>query len=237
MSTEKAPTVSKERREIKPPCFVQVADIKDLARLACAIERIPLPIFAIESGNNFLLSVQLDLFMGRPIFYYVKSKGRGQYLGYKNIGSAEEVALTDSPVNPTFVYAPIIAIKKLPAPFEDAIDNPPEIKEKFLSFEVSDLPSLAKITSYKVLFEEPPLPLYSFKIDGKWVAGAFARIDDYEEASIFFFVKLDKGPPDNFLKYPMQKTDGTAFTNRADEHGYIFIKVIKLGESHPLVEL
>src|SRR3990172_2904542 len=103
MSTEKAPTVSKERREIKPPCFVQVADIKDLARLACAIERIPLPIFAIESGNNFLLSVQLDLFMGRPIFYYVKSKERGQYLGYKSIGNVEEVVLTDSPVNPTFV--------------------------------------------------------------------------------------------------------------------------------------
>ncbi|MBI2126129.1 MAG: hypothetical protein HYU02_02285 [Thaumarchaeota archaeon] len=55
MSTEKAPTVSKQSREIKPPCFIKVADIKDLARLACAIERIPLPIFAIESGNNFLL--------------------------------------------------------------------------------------------------------------------------------------------------------------------------------------
>lgn len=229
--------MSKQSREIKPPCFIQVADIKNLARLACAIERVPLPIFAIEAGDNFLLSVQLDLFMGRPVFYYVKSKEKAQYLGYKNIGNAEEVALTDSPVNPTFVYAPIIAIKKLPAPFEDAINSPFEVKEKFLSFEVSDLPSLAKIASYKVLFEEPPLPLYAFKIDGKWVAGAFARIDDYEEASIFFYARLDKGPPGNFLRYPMQKTDGTAFTDRADEHGYIFIKVIKLGESHPLVEL
>ena len=237
MSTGKTSTVSKESREIKPPCFVQLADIKDLGRLACAIERVPLPVFAIESKNNFLLSVQSDIFMGRPIFYCVRSKEKGQYLGYKNVGNVEEVALTDSPVSPTFVYAPLIAIKKLPAPFEEAIEGSSVIKEKFLSFEVSDLPSLAKITSYKVLFEEPPLPLYAFKVDGKWVAGAFARIDDYEEASIFFYVKLDKGPPDNFLRYPMQKTDGTAFTNRIDEHGYIFIKVIKLEESHPLVEL
>lgn len=225
-----------KKREVKPPCFVELASIKDLARLACAIERAPLPAFAIESGNEILLSVQFDFFMGRPIFYYVKAKERRAYLGYRNAAGNEEVVQTDSVSSPTFVYAPIIGIKKLPAPFHKALHAPLDVKEKFLSTEVSDLASLAKIGSYKMVFEEPPVPLYAFENNEKWVAGAFARMDDYEEASIFFFVRLEN-PPENFLRHSIQKIDGTSFTNKIEEHGYIFIKVIKLASVHPLVEL
>lgn len=227
----------KPKKEIKAPCFVEVADLKDLARLACAIERAPLPVFAIESDKQYLLSVQFDLFMGRPIFYYSKTTEKKQYLGYRNQGGYEEIILTDSPTSPTFVYAPVIVVKKLPPSFEKSVKSPQKIDEKFLLMEVADLPSLAKISSYKMLYEEPPLPLYAFPDNGKWVMGSFARIDDYEEASLFFFVRLDKGPPENFLRYPMQKNEGTTFTNKIEEHGYVFIKVIKLPKKHPLVEL
>ena len=226
-----------QKTEIKAPCFVEVADIKDLARLACAIERAPLPVFAIEFDKGYLLAVQFDLFMGRAIFYYAKSSEKRHYIGYRNQGGSEDAILTDSAASPAFVYAPVIAIKKLPASFEKAIRNPPKIDEKFLSMEVADLSSLAKISSYKMLFEEPPLPLYAFPVDSKWVAGSFARIDDYEEASLFFFVRLDKLPLESFLRYSMQKNEGTMFTNKIEDHGYVFIKVIKLPEKHPLVEL
>jgi hypothetical protein len=228
--------VSKPEKEIKPPCFVELAGIKDLARLACAIERAPLPVFAIESEKEIILSVQFDLFMGRPIFYYTKNKERKAHLGYRNLSGIEEALLTDSANNPTFIYAPVIAIKKLPAMFEKALNSPQEVKDKFLTMEVSDLPSLAKISSYKMIFEEPPIPLYAFETNKKWIAGAFARIDDDEEASLFFFVRLD-APPESFLKYSMQKTDGTSFTSKIEEHGYAFIKVIKLASKHPLVDL
>ena len=228
--------MSKPEKEIKPPCFVELASIKELARLACAIERAPLPVFAIESENEIVLSVQFDLFMGRPIFYFTKTRERKAHLAYRNLSGVEEVILTDSATHPTFIYAPVIGIKKLPAMFEKALHSQPEIKEKFLSMEVSDLPSLAKISSYKMLFEEPPIPLYAFEVSKKWVAGAFARIDDYEEASLFFFVRLN-APPDTFLRYSMQKTDGTSFTNKIEEHGYVFIKVIRLASKHPMVDL
>jgi len=228
--------VSKPEKDIKSPCFVELASVKDLARLACAIERAPLPVFAIESEREVVLAVQLDLFMGRPIFYYAKAKERKAHLGYRSLSGVEEVLSTDNVSNPTFVYAPVIGIKKLPPSFEKALHSQPEIKDKFLSMEVSDLASLAKISSYKMLFEEPPIPLYAFEANTKWIAGAFARIDDYEEASLFFFVRLD-GPPDNFLRYSMQKTDGILFTNKIEEHGYAFIKVIRLAGKHPMVDL
>jgi hypothetical protein len=224
-------------RRIKPPCFIQLTELKELARLVCAFERAALPVFYWEIEGNRQMATQLDLFMGRPIFYFAKANEFRHYLGYRNSAGVEDIALSDSTMNPAYLYSPVIALKRLPSIFVKGMNDTRRTTEKFLSIEVSNLASLAKVGAYKVLFEEPPLPLFTFSSNNQWIIGAFTRIDEYEEASIFFYTTLDEPPSHSFLKYAVQRTTDTCFTNRIDEHGYVFLKVIKLMDVHPMVSV
>jgi hypothetical protein len=95
---------------------------------------------------------------------------------------------------------------------------------------------LIKIATYKVIFEEPPLPIFAFPINSeKWRLGTFARIEDFDEASLFFYVDQKHRPVENFVGYSTTKSLAY-FTNRTDEHGNMFVKVIRLRAAHPLVD-
>ena len=220
------------KRRIIGGCFVRLAGLVELGRLACALERAQLPIFMSKHGSKTRLSVQNDLFMGVPIFYYVETDKGGEFLAYRNAGELEDVQLVDSAVTPSFIYSPIIHVLKLP----DVLEHKSEFHQKFLAAEVADLGSLVKLATYKMLYEEPPLPLYAFKNGTSWIVGSFARLDDYEEASLFFYARMKQEPPTGFVKYSPTNISETAFHKRTDEHGFYYVKVIKLAEKHPLVE-
>jgi hypothetical protein len=231
-----------QSKEIKPPAFIEAESLSDIARLVCALERAPLPLFAIKDSGKNMIATQLDLFRGIPVFYYSFSNEVKNFLGYRTIQYGEEILLEETPANPTLIHAPIIEIVKFPLVFQKGLKDLGSLKrqngQKFLSLEVKDLVSLVKVASYKILFEEPPLPIFAFPSQnkGKWVLGAFTRIEDYEEASIFFYCEHDSRPEQNFVKYSMNKADAT-LTNRTDEHGNVYIKIIRLKHTHPLVEL
>jgi hypothetical protein len=231
-----------QRKEIKPPVFIEAESLSDIARLVCALERAPLPLFAIKNSGKNMIATQLDLFLGMPVFYYSFSEDVKHFLGYRTLQNGEEVSLVDAPMNPALIHAPIIEIVKMPQVFQKGLKDIGSLKmyngQKFLSLEVKDLVSLVKVASYKILFEEPPLPIFAFPSQnkGKWCIGAFTRIEDYEEASIFFYYEQDSRPEQNFVKYSMNKADAT-MTNRTDEHGNVYIKIIRLKQTHPLVEL
>jgi hypothetical protein len=222
----------KERRRLIGACFVEVAGLFDLGRLSCALERAPFPVFASPAGKRQRLAIQTDLFMGMPIFYFVEVDKSTEFLAYKSGGGSEEVQIVDSAQNPTFIYAPIIHVLKMPKILEERRS----VGEKYLAAEVQDLTSLVKIASYKMLYEEPPLPLYAFKIGSQWILGCFARLDDYEEASLFFYTRMKSEPETGFVRYSPTRITETAFSNRTDEHGFIYVKIIKLKQKHPLVE-
>jgi hypothetical protein len=185
-----------------------------------------------KHGTAIRLSVQNDLFMGVPIFYYYESDKGGEFLSYKNVGETEEVQLVESTSVPSYIYSPIIHVLKLPA----ILEHKKEFHQKFLAAEVADLSSLVKLATYKMLYEEPPLPLYCFKNGTSWIIGSFARLDDYEEASLFFYARIKEEPSAGFVKYSPTNLADTGFSKRADEHGFYYVKVIKLAEKHPLVE-
>ncbi len=226
-------------KSIRPPSFIRVEGLNDLGRLACALERTPLPLFALEAQGQKMISTQLDLFAGTPIFYYALTDEVKPFLGYRTTATGEEVVLEESPSNPAMVHAPIIELVKLPTLFEKGIKDSLMEKrshaQKFLSLMVKDLVSLVKVASYKILFEEPPLPIFIFPNSTKWRIGSFTRIEDYEEASIFFYYEVEQKPEQNFVKYSMTKADAS-FTNKTDEHGNLYVKLIRLTRSHPLVE-
>jgi hypothetical protein len=227
------PAKKKEHHRIIGGCFVKLGGLSELGRLACALERAQLPIFMSKHGDMMRLSVQSDLFMGVPIFYYceLESSG-GEFLAYKNVGEVEEVHLVESAMLPSYIYSPIIHVLKLPS----ILEHKKDFHQKFLAAEVADLASLLKLATYKMLYEEPPLPLYSFKNGTSWILGAFARLDDFEEASLFFYTRTKDAPTAGFVRYQPSNLAMTAFSKRADEHGFYYVKVIKLAEKHPLVE-
>ena len=129
------------------------ADGPRKARL-CALERAQLPIFMSKHGDKVRLSVQNDLFMGVPIFYYFEGDEGGEFLAYKNAGETEEVLLVESATTPSYIYSPVIHVLKLPS----ILEHKKEFHQKFLAAQVADLASLVKLATYKMLYEEPPLP-------------------------------------------------------------------------------
>ena len=223
----------KEERNLSGACFVKLDSLIELGMLSCFQERAPFPLFAITNGGSHWVAAQADLFMGVPIFYYAETKESGEFLAYKKGPDGEEVHLVDGANNASFLYAPVIKTAKLPSRLEPRSDFP----DRFMAMEVKDLQSLAKVATYKMFFEEPALPLFAFK-DGKdWIIGTFARIDDYEEASIFFFWKSSQAPTSGFIRYASDKIADTGFVGKTEELGYQFVKVVRLAQKHPLVQL
>ena len=203
----------------------------DLGRLSCFLERAPFPLFAFKQGRSTRIAAQADLFMGTPVFYYSESDLAEEFLAYRIAGEVEEVQLVPTASNASYLYAPVIRVQKMP----ELLAGKKEFSDKFMSVEVENLPSLVKVGAYKTLFEEPPLPLFAFRDGASWVVGTFARIDDYEEASIFFYAR-SKDTPTGFVKYSYDKITESSFVKRTDEPGYHYIKVVKLAEPHPLVQ-
>ena len=230
-------------KKLNQPSFVEVVGLKDLARLACALERVALPIFGFKMNGEVLLAIQLDLFMGTPVLYFARSESAGSFLGYRNLGGKEIVELSSATRDPSNVYAPIISIEKIPEIFAEGLvsvtgkkeENP---REHYLSMQVEDLDSLCKVALYKIVFEESPLPLFTFKGKGElWVLGSFARLDDSDETAVFFYIELTDRPSHRFVRYSSVNPEKTGLTDRIDEHGYVYGKICELKETHPMVDL
>jgi hypothetical protein len=222
----------KEEHKLGGACFVELESLAELGRLSCALERAPFPLFAFKHGSSTRIAAQADLFMGTPIFYFFDSDKTGEFLAYRNSGDGEDVQLVSTANNASYLYAPVIRINKMPSPLTPKKD----FEDKFMSVEVQDLPSLVKVGTYKMLFEEPPLPLFAFRNGEGWIIGTFARIDDYEEASIFFYARTREEPRSGFVRYAPDKLGETSFVKKTDEHGFYYIKVVRLSQQHPLVQ-
>jgi len=220
--------------KLKTPCYVELESMNDLARLACALERAPLPVFSLPLHGDSVLAAQVDFLMGRPVIYYAKFNRSGEFLAYRTVSGVEEITIVDAITNPTFSYAPIIQVDKLP---NNMMKNAKAEKSSgYVTIKLKDVASLAKVSSYKMFYDEAPLPLFLFK-DGKPILGAFMSMNDSDSISYFYYVELDSAPSEMFMKYSSQRVEKPTFTNKIDEHGYIYMKVIRLRKDHPLVML
>ena len=91
--------------------------------------------------------------------------------------------------------------------------------------------SLAKLTWG---FDEIPFPLFLFPHGQKWLIGVFMNFNE-EGTSYFCHVTLDSDPKKPFLKFSTNNGIDPLFVDSPSEHGYSYIKIIKLKETHPLV--
>jgi hypothetical protein len=221
---------------IKAPCYIALANLKDFGRLVCALERTPLPAFSLQFNRQEVLAVQTDMINGRPVIYYAQEDAKdGQYLAYRVSNGIEEVLLASSVDNPTYVYSPILKVEKFPRSLAKSarIDK----GSGYTVIKLKDLSSLAKVAAYKTIYDEPPLPLFLFKErGGDIVLGTTMSANDNETISYFYYLTLEEEPKKPFLRYSSQRIDQPTFSTRLDEHGYVYLKVIKLAADHPLVK-
>ena len=221
---------------LKAPCYIALAGLKDLGRLVCALERVPVPAFALTVGGKSALAAQLDNINGRAVIYYAEADaGSAQYIAYRASGGVEEVMLTDSVGNPTFVYSPILKVEKFPL----ALSRSAKVDKKsgYTVIKLSDLASLAKVAAYKTIYEEAPLPLFlSQERSGAIIIGTPMSVSENDAPSYYYYVLLHGDPQGPFLRYGSQRPEQPSFTASLDEHGYIYMKVIRLAADHPLVK-
>ncbi len=220
---------------LKAPVYIALAGLKDFGRLVCALERAPMPTFALKAGGKQLLAAQLDIMDGRPVIYCIEAEvGSAQYLAYRVSNGVEEVTLADSVGNPTFVYSPILNVEKFPA----ALSRAAKVTKSsgYTVIKLKDMASLAKVAAYKTIYEEAPLPLFLAKEKGKTIIGTTMNVSENESLSYFYYVLVQGEPAEPFLRYASQKPEQPSFTSSLDEHGYIYLKVIRLAADHPLVK-
>ena len=91
--------------------------------------------------------------------------------------------------------------------------------------------SLAKL-SYG--FEEAPFPLFAFPFKGQWFLGVFLNFNE-DGDSFFCYVVLNEEPVKPFLKHTASNGSEPILVDNTGEHGYSYIKIVKLHETHPLV--
>lgn len=222
---------------LMPPCFIEVESIKDFTRLACAFERVALPAFRFKMNDEDILAIQFDIFRNMPILYYIKIKDKGNFIGYNYNEGKEIIELSISTDNKTGIYAPIIVVNNAPEIFNQGFFSNEIKQKKYLVMKVEDIASLCKVALYKILYEETPLPIFMFPNNDKWILGSFTRMDEIDDAAIFFYVELDNKPEHNFVKYSSLSPEKTGITNDIGDHGYLYGKIIKLSEKHPLVDV
>lgn len=195
-----------------------------------------MPAFSLQFNKRDVLAVQTDIINGRPVIYYADNDSKdGQYLAYRVSNGIEEMLLASSVDNPTFVYSPILKVEKFPR----ALARSAKVDKKsgYAVIKLKDLSSLAKVAAYKTIYDEPPLPLFLFKERGeKVILGATMSANDNETISYFYYVVLGEEPREPFLRYSSQRAEQPAFSSRLDEHGYVYLKVIRLAADHPLVK-
>jgi len=216
----------------KFPYYIEVYDLIEFSRLVCALERIPRTSFSFDFDKRNVISVQMDVLKERPVYYYVQTDKTGHYLSYELKASKENCDIVNTITNPTYLYSPIVRVKSLPNTLKPETNMDKDVM--YESLELEDITSLIKL-SYG--FEESPFPLFTFPDGTRWFVGLFMNFNESDEFSYFCHVRLDYEPTKPFLKYSSKDGTEPTFVNSLSDHGYSYLKVIKLKDKHPLVKL
>ena len=212
----------------KLPRYIQVNSTLEFSRLVCALERAPRVSFLHDYDGKKILSVQMDVLKEKPIVYYTPLENIGHYLCYGLKSGKEESKIVNTTTDTSKLYSPIVRIKSLPKTLKPGNGT----LDRYQPIELEDMSSLAKLTWG---FEEVPFPLFLFPRNDKWLIGVFMNFND-EGTSYFCHVVLDNDPQKPFMKFSPTNVSDPIFVENPSEHGYSYVKIIKLKDTHPLVD-
>ncbi len=210
------------------PRYIQVHSTLEFSRMVCALEHSPRVSFLHEHDGRKVLSVQMDILKEKPVVYFTPLEHRGDYLCYGMRGGKEESTVVDSTSDASKMYSPIVRIKSLPSTLRPGNGT----LDRYQPIELEDVSSLAKLTWG---LEDVPFPLFLFPRNDKWLMGVFMTFND-DGPSYFCHVVLDSEPEKPFLKFSANGGTEPTFVDGPSDHGYSYTKIIKLKDTHPLVD-
>ncbi len=209
---------------------LKVKDVRDLARLAGALERVPKPILSIREGDAYLFIAFGDKVSDYSIFFSCKSKRISHYILYRVDSRGERVEFLNKVGEEKAIYIPIIHLNKMPKVLEKAERR--ELVSYLEPIEVENLPSLVKLSLYKYYYDEQNIPLFLSIEENEFYIGAIAQVTESDDQGFYFYVKVREIPEDAcFVKVDMVDVENVKFTDRVEGHGYHYIKLIKLEDS------
>ena len=211
------------------PRYIQVSSSLEFSRLVCALEHAPRVSFMHEHKGQKILSVQGDILHEKPIMYYTPLEDNGQYICYGSKGGKEQSYMVESTADTSKLYSPVIRIKSLPSTLRAGNGT----ADRYQPIVLEDVSSLAKL-SWGI--EELSFTLFLFPHGNKWLLGVFMNLDNNDEISYFCHVILDQDPGGPFLKFSPGSGEQPKFVDYPSEHGYSYIKIIRLKDTHPLVD-
>ncbi len=211
------------------PIFRELESLKDIARLSCAFERIPRPLFAmpLDSGK-FALAVHAEQLGEAPVFFYTVVESFKPYVRYRLDGDVEEASFADDALLTQYLHSPVLTLKATPTVFADAIAADGTVDADVQRVELGDVNSLLKLGAYRFIMDESYAPLYLTKADGELHLGTFVHLGDFEGSDFYFFVKLDKDPASPFIRFDPSKANDWVFTSKSAEHGFYYAKIVRL---------
>lgn len=210
--------------------FIQVASFADFARFVCAFRENPLRVYMHKLKGKQVFSSGINL-ADSVLSFYTPIPKDGRYILYDPKGGREHVDVVKS-TKIVSNYAPIIRLKSLPYPQKTTMRD----KDKLQPIEIEDLGSLARLTYDPEFPEAPNLTLYSFPHKKNWIIGYVTTIELEETVGCFNYLILDQAPTKPFLKYAGHSGTSPEFSDKF-QHGYPYLPVIKLQESHPIFGL
>lgn len=212
------------------PYYIQLESINDLARLAAALEVVPSPIYSfklkVKEQESNILAVGLNTNTGRPVFCYVDAPCNGEFIAYRASMGNEEVNMVNVANNPAYSYAPVIRVISMPKRLKGSKSI------EYESIILNDLISLVKLGLYKYMRDEVLIPLFLSVDKGNdndnGILGTFIGGNNDDGHPYFCYTILHSIPKENFVRYSSQSDEKPMFTNNIDEHGYIYMKIVRL---------
>lgn len=212
------------------PRYIEVGSALEFSRLVCALEHTPRVSFLHDHGGRPVLSTRVDLLKDKPIMYYAPFEGNGSahYLSYGLRGGREESRAVGAAGDASSAYSPIVRIKSLPASLRQGGGS----ADMYHPIVLEDMASLVRLSC---LGEDAPFPVFAFPRGAKWLVGVFMMFDE-EGESYFCHVCGDEEPGGPFLRFSANDGGAPSFADAPADHGYAYVKVIRLREAHPLVD-
>ncbi len=204
---------------------VRLRSREDLARLACALEKIPKPIIALRKGNGYLVGTMGEgVGEDRSLFFYHEEQEVGDYLCYR-LSEGREAAYYSQEASPLpALCSPVVRLAGLPISGARADGR----RRGVLPVEAEDLQSVAKMGLYRAALDESPEVLY-FAPCSPDVLGSFVRASE-EDGPLLFLRYKHPDPSHPYLKVNPSRAGRPEFVAEPREPGYVYMKVVRLGE-------
>ncbi len=231
---------TKKKKSGQKAAYVKLASLSDLCRLACGFDySTEMLILSKFKGENRLM-LPGERIENNLILYYVNVKDNVNIVKYmpqsetheEEVSFANEIEPSEITGQHGVYYIHVLHVDL------SRIDECKTIEEKKINLlKTGGIIDIIKGSIRDIEKNEKVGHVYSFQYKGNTIVGAFNILEEFcDDKDNFYYAVEKKGTKNAFIRYDY-KTDNAEFTDKLDEHTYIYIKLINLAEPFPFFKM